>query len=422
MNNSLWYPYAQMKTMSEPLKIVDTKGVYLIDEKGKHLIDSVSSWWSTIHGYNNQEINKELKKQVDKFSHIMMGGLSHEPSEKFAKKIVDITPKGLNHVFFSDSGSVAVEVALKMGIQYFYNRGDDHKSKILSLKKSYHGDTFKTMEIGDDPDYHGAFSKFFGKNYQIDAPKLGFDLAKEEIKEDISNLENILKKSGSEIALFIVEPLLQAGGGFNFYSPHYLKAARKLCDKYNVLLVFDEVATGFGRTGKLFAGEHANVTPDIMILGKGLTAGYIGHAATLSTTKVFNGFYSDDPEKAFMHGPTFMGNALACSVGLKSIEIFERENYIKKIEKIEEILKRELYSINSEKIINIRVLGACGVIEVKDNSSLKGLQNYAYERGVWLRPFLNFAYTMPPYIITEEEILKITTILKKWFESGDKSE
>lgn len=413
--NRLWYPYAQMKTMKEPYHIESAKGVCLKSSDGKELIDSISSWWCMLHGYNNEELNNALKDQIDKFSHIMLGGISHDIAMKFADKLVEISPKGLNHAFFSDSGSVAVEVALKMAIQYYYNLGKSEKVKVLSLEKSYHGDTFKTMAIGDDPDYHGAFSKLFKDVIHAPAPSLGFSMDEKIVLEDIEKLEKIIIKNHREIACFILEPLLQAGGGMNFYSPLYLEKAKVLCEKYDILFLFDEVATGFGRTGKLFAADYLNFSPDIMILGKALTAGYIGHAVTLASSKVFEAFYDDDEEKAFMHGPTFMANPLACAVGLKSIEIFERENYIEKIEKINKILCEGLLGIKSELVKDVRVLGACGVIEVYDSKVLENLQSFAYERGVWMRPFLNFAYTMPPYIIDEKELNKIIETLQEYF-------
>ncbi|MBZ4683825.1 MAG: adenosylmethionine---8-amino-7-oxononanoate aminotransferase [Fusobacteriaceae bacterium] len=419
-NKNLWYPYAQMKTRKEDFLVKGANGVYLDiyhteKKENKKLIDAVSSWWCAAHGYNNKEMNEAIKNQIDNFSHVMLGGLTHEMAQNAAKKIVEITKDELNHVFFSDSGSVGVEVALKMAIQYYKNKGYMNKNKFISLTHSYHGDTFKTMEIGDDPDYHFAFKELFRDCYHIDAPK-GLEASDDEIRSCINELEIILKEKSKEVAAFIVEPLIQAAGGFNFYSYKYLNEAKKICDKYDVLFIFDEVATGFGRTGKMFAMDYCDFTPDIVVLGKALTGGYIGHAATVATTKVFKAFYSDDSEKAFMHGPTFMGNPLACSAMLKSIELYEKNDYLSKIQNIEKIMKENLIKIKSDKIKNIRVFGATGVVEVKNSKDLKGLQEFAYEKGVWIRPFLNYAYIMPPYVIKEEELLKIIEVLKEWFQ------
>lgn len=394
----LWYPYEQMKKMKTPYKVQDAKGVY-IEMDHKKVIDSISSWWSVIHGYSNEEINKAAVDQMNKFSHIMLGGLTNEPAEMLADKLKELLPGDLDYVFFSDSGSVGVEVSLKMAIQYYFNCGFKEKKGIIALNESYHGDTFKTMAVGDDEDYHLAFPE--KDNIYHIHPK------KEE-------LEEILIKHHSKIAALIVEPLLQGAGGMKIYNLQFLKDARELCDKYNILLIFDEVATGFGRTGSMFVSDL--VIPDIVILGKALTAGYIGHAATVANQKVFDGFYSEEKDKAFMHGPTFMGNALACSIALKSLEIFQRENYLEKIKIIEGILREELKDLKSPKIKEIRIIGACACIEVYDPEHIKGFTEFAYKNGIWNRPFLKYIYTMPPYIIKPEELKKITGVFKSWFE------
>jgi len=414
-NMKLWYPYAQMKTKQENFHVESAKGTRIKIKDGNELIDGVASWWCACHGYSNHELNMAAMEQMEKFSHVMLGGLTHDPVNDLAELLVDITPEGLNHVFFSDSGSVGVEVALKMSIQYFSNKGYEKKYKFVGLKNAYHGDTFKAMEVGDDPDFHGAFEKVFKDAYHIDPPKSGYNLSEEEVEEDIAKLEEVLSDHHEEIAAFIVEPLIQAAGGFNFYSPRYLERAREICDKYDVLFIFDEVATGFGRTGKLFAMNHTNIVPDIVILGKALTGGYLGHAATLATSKVFEAFYSDDPMHAFMHGPTYMGNPITCAVALKSFEIFKRDGYLERITKIEKYLKERFEEIESDLIHSKRVFGVTGVVEVNDSEDLKGFQQFAYERGVWLRPFGNYVYTMPPYIIEEEELSKIIDVIKEWF-------
>lgn len=396
----IWFPYEQMKTMKKPWKILDAEGVYLYTEDQK-LIDSVSSWWSVIHGYKHPELNEAIISQVKKFSHVMLGGLTHEPVEKLSDKLESWLPGDLDYCFFSDSGSVAVEVGLKMALQYYMNQGENQRTKILSLEHSYHGDTFKTMEAGDDEDYHFVL-KAYGPNPHVI-----------HIPTKIPALEEAFLKYHSELNCFLVEPLLQGAGGMRMYDVAFLRRARQLCDQYGVLLVFDEVATGFGRTGNRFVADL--VLPDILILGKALTGGYMGHAVTMANRKVFEGFYNDNPEHALMHGPTFMGNALACSVALKSIEIFEKQDYMSKIHKIESITRREMEGFFDPRIQEIRIMGGCVCVEVKDASVLKGYQQFAYERGVFSRPFLNCLYAMVPYIIQEEELVKVLGTMKAWF-------
>ncbi len=411
----LWYPYTQMKNAGSFPIVKGGKGVFLYLEDGRTLIDGISSWWSAIHGYNHPELNKALIEQVNNISHVMMGGLSNRPAIELAKKLAKITPEGLEHVFFSDSGSVAVEVALKMAFQFWINQGNNEKKKFLSLKNGYHGDTFKAMEVSDDSDFSRTFSGILNKGYFLNTPQGGFFADEKTIAHDLEQLDETLREHHRELAAFILEPIVQCAGGFKMYSPLYLKAARELCNKYNVLLIFDEVATGFGRTGKLFASEHADVSPDIMIIGKALTAGYMGHAATITNSTVFNAFLDDGYEKAFMHGPTFMGNALACAVALRSIEIFEQEKYLEKIRNIEKIIKEGFSSIQSPCIKDKRVLGAIAAIEVSDRKHLQGFREFAFRQGVWLRPIDKVVYLMPPYIIQEKELRKLIDTIKKWF-------
>ncbi len=413
--SALWYPYTQMQNIAPFPVVRRATGVTLQLESGATLIDAISSWWAAIHGYNHPTLNRVLTQQAEIFSHIMLGGLTHRPAIDLADKLVQITPHGLNHVFFSDSGSVAVEVALKMSFQYWINSGNYEKDKTLSLKNAYHGDTFKAMEVSDDSDFTATFSRHLKRSYVLPTPNGGFFANDETLTEDISSLESVLKENGHRIAAFILEPIVQCAGGFRIYSPQYLKAARRLCDTYNVLLIFDEVATGFGRTGKLFAAEHAGVTPDVLVLGKALTGGYMGHAATISNSMIYESFLGDDNRRAFMHGPTFMGNPLACALALKSIELFHQEDYLGKIRKIESIIIEEVASMKSVLVKEKRVLGALGAIEVFESRYLNGLQEFAIENGVWLRPIGNVAYVMPSYIITESELRKVFDVLKKWF-------
>lgn len=396
----IWYPYEQMKTMKAPYKIIDAEGVYLYTEERK-MIDSVSSWWSVIHGYKHPELNRAIREQTEKFAHVMLGGLTHEPVQKLSDKLKDFLPGDLNYTFFSDSGSVAVEVALKMALQYYMNRGEEQRTMVLALEHAYHGDTFKTMEAGDDEDYHFVLKAYGPSRYVVHIPT------------EIEALEQAFAKYHSRLNCFLVEPLLQGAGGMRMYDVSFLKRARQLCDRYGVLLIFDEVATGFGRTGNRFVADL--VLPDILVLGKALTGGYIGHAATVANQKVFEGFFDDNPSHALMHGPTFMGNALACSVALKSVELFETQDYMGKIRRIEEITRREMEGFSDPRIREVRIMGGCVCVEVKDAATLAGYQQFACERGVFARPFLKYLYAMVPYVISEEELVQVLQTMKEWF-------
>lgn len=396
----IWYPYQQMKTMGAPYEIIDASGVYLYTREQK-LIDSVSSWWSVIHGYKHPELNQAILSQAQRFSHVMLGGLTHEPVQRLSEKLQSWLPGDLDYCFFSDSGSVAVEVALKMALQYYMNRGEDKRTMVLALEHAYHGDTFKTMEAGDDEDYHFVLKAYGASPYV------------KHIPTEVKALEEAFLQYHDQLNCLLVEPLLQGAGGMRMYDLSFLKRARELCDEYGVLLVFDEVATGFGRTGNRFVADL--VLPDILVLGKALTGGYIGHAVTVANRRVFEGFYDDNPDHALMHGPTFMGNALACSVALKSIEIFEREDYMSRIHRIEAITRREMEGFCDPRVKEVRILGGCVCVEVKDAAVLKGYQQFAFERGVFARPFLKYLYAMVPYVIEEKELVQVLGCMKEWF-------
>ena len=396
----IWYPYQQMKTMPAPFEIVDAEGVYLYTKEHK-MIDSVSSWWSVIHGYKHPALNEAIIGQVGKFSHVMLGGLTHEPVRKLSDKLQSFLPGDLDYCFFSDSGSVAVEVALKMALQYYVNRGEQQRTMILALEHAYHGDTFKTMEAGDDEDYHFVLNAYGKSPYVVHIPT------------EIAALEQAFAQYHEKLNCVLVEPLLQGAGGMRMYDVSFLQRARELCDQYGVLLIFDEVATGFGRTGNRFVADL--VLPDILVLGKALTGGYIGHAVTVANHKVYDGFCDDDSTHALMHGPTFMGNALACSVALKSIELFESEHYMDKIARIEAITRRELDGFSDPRIREIRIMGGCVCIEVYDSETLRGYQQFACERGVFSRPFLNYLYAMVPYVISEDQLVTVLDCMKVWF-------
>ncbi len=396
----IWYPYQQMKTMRAPYEIVDAEGVFLYTRDQK-LIDSVSSWWSVIHGYKHPALNEVIISQVNRFSHVMLGGLTHAPVQRLSQKLEEFLPGDLDCCFFSDSGSVAVEVALKMALQYYMNRGERQRTMILALEHAYHGDTFKTMEAGDDEDYHFVLNAYGSSQHVVHIPT------------DTGALEQAFSRYHERLNCLLVEPLLQGAGGMRMYDLSFLKRARELCDQYGVLLIFDEVATGFGRTGNRFVADL--VLPDILVLGKALTGGYIGHAATVASRKVFAGFYDDDPCHALMHGPTFMGNALACSVALKSIELFENQDYMSKIHRIEKVTRREMAGFSHPSVKEVRIMGGCVCVEVFDPASLNGYQQFAYEHGVFSRPFLNCMYAMVPYVITEAELIQVLDTMKAWF-------
>ena len=399
----IWYPYEQMKTMNSPYEIVDAEGPYLYTKDAK-LLDSISSWWSVIYGYHQPQITEAICLQANKFSHVMLGGLTHKPVEELSEKMASWLPGDLDYCFFSDSGSVAVEVALKMALQYYVNQGETERKTILALKHAYHGDTFKTMAAGDDEDYHFIL-QVYGKNPYV-----------MHIPTEISALEEAFASCHASLNCFIVEPLLQGAGGMRMYDLAFLKRARELCDEYGVLLIFDEVATGFGRTGHRFVADA--VLPDILVLGKGLTGGHIGHAATVANKKVFEAFYDDASEKALMHGPTFMGNALACAAAKASIELFDQLNVPARVAHIEDVTRKELMGFTDPRIKEVRIMGGCACIEVYDPRTLAGYQQFAYERGVFARPFLTYLYAMVPYVLTDEELVHIFTVMKEWFRRG----
>ena len=396
----IWYPYLHMKTMQTPFEIVDAEGVYLYTRE-RRMIDSVSSWWSVIHGYKHPALNQVLVDQAGRFSHVMLGGLTHAPAQQLAEKLGQWLPGELAYSFFSDSGSVAVEVALKMALQYFMNRGQTQRTMILALEHAYHGDTFKTMEAGDDADYHFVLQAYGPSRHVVHIPT------------EIPALEEAFLTYHDRLNCLLVEPLLQGAGGMRMYDVSFLQRARALCDQYGVLLIFDEVATGFGRTGNRFVADL--VQPDILVLGKALTGGYLGHAVTVASRKVYEGFYDDCPEHALMHGPTFMGNALACRLALQSIALFEEQDYLAKIRRMEQITRRELAGFSHPSIREIRIMGGCVCIEVFDPAVLRGYQQFAYERGVFSRPFLQYLYAMVPYIIEEEELVTVLRTMKAWF-------
>jgi adenosylmethionine-8-amino-7-oxononanoate aminotransferase len=420
MASPVWHPYAHLLTQATAPKVVGGEGPRFFLEGGETLLDATCSWWCMIHGYSHPRLVAAIKEQADILCHVMLGGLTHEPADRLARELVRITPPGLKHVFFSDSGSVGMEVAMKMAVQYHHLRGKPEKHRMLSLMQAYHGDTSGCMAVCDPEEgMHSLFSGYLPRHHFAPAPQAPYDADPDEVARDLAALRSVLERHHGEIAALLMEPLLQAAGGLNMTSPLYLTGARQLCDEFDVLLVFDEVATGFGRTGKLFAADHAGVTPDIMVLSKGLTGGYLGHAATLATDRVHGAFIGESPLHAFMHGPTFMGNPLACRVALESLAVFEEERYLDKIAGLNRVLREELLEDETLRrhpdVDDVRVLGATAVIEVKDASRLQGVAAFARRQGVWLRPFGRWLYTMPAYVTPEVDMRQITGTMKGWF-------
>jgi adenosylmethionine-8-amino-7-oxononanoate aminotransferase len=403
----LWHPYSAIGTAAPIYPVASAAGVRLKLMDGSELIDGMSSWWSAIHGYNHPQINAALNKQIQTVSHVMFGGLTHQPAVDLATQLVAITPASLTTVFFSDSGSVAVEVAMKMAIQYWYAQGQANKSKMLTIRHGYHGDTFGAMSVSDPVNgMHGLFAQGLVSQYFADAPQCGFDDTYSD--QDTAPVEAILEKHHAQIAAFILEPIVQGAGGMRFYSPSYLSAVRALCDRYDVLLIFDEIATGFGRTGKLFALEHGPVIPDILCLGKALTGGYLTLAATLVDQKVATTISEGEPG-VFMHGPTFMANPLACCAGLASLKLLLDSPWQQRIEKISAGLVAGLAPCRQlPQVKDVRVLGAIGVVEMHEPIVMETLQPLFVENGVWVRPFNRLVYLMPPYIISEADLKTLT--------------
>ena len=396
--NHIWHPYANIPNKVPTYHVESAEGVYLNFKNGARIIDGMSSWWCMIHGYNHVYINDAIKSQIDKVSHLMFGGLTHKPAIDLCEKLINLTPKGLDRVFFADSGSVSVEVSLKMAIQFWQNKGQKEKSYFVTPRGGYHGDTFGAMGVCDpNKGMHHLFSEVLPKHYFVNQPKL------KNTQDALSDLEARLSKSHQSIAAMILEPIIQGAGGMNIYEVDYLKGARVLCDKYNVLMIVDEIATGFGRTGELFGCNHANVEPDIMCIGKALTGGYMTMAAAITNQEV------SETVGVLMHGPTFMANPLACSAASASIDLLLKSNWKKRVTEIETILEDQLMPFKShQSIFDVRVLGAIGVIEFNEVLDMKKTQEKLIESGVWLRPYGKLLYTMPPFVISDEELLVIT--------------
>jgi adenosylmethionine-8-amino-7-oxononanoate aminotransferase len=402
----IWHPYSSMLNPVEMIPVVSAKGVRLTLANGTELIDGMSSWWSAIHGYNHPALNAAATAQLSDMSHVMFGGITHPAAATLGKRLVDLTPAALTKVFISDSGSVAVEVAIKMALQYWYSTGNQHKTRLLALRNGYHGDTFGAMATCDPvTGMHHLFNKVLPSHIFIESPRTAFGNAASDT--DMAAITSALKEHHQELAAVIIEPIVQGAGGMKFYSGDYLRRLRKLCDEYDVLLIHDEIATGFGRTGKLFACEHAEISPDIMCLGKALTGGYLSLAATLCSDRIAEGICNGEAG-VFMHGPTFMGNPLACSIANASIDLLLASDWQANIQRIEAILREELsHAASLTSVANVRCLGAIGVIELKDNVDMTSIQARFINKGIWMRPFGKLVYTMPPYIISDQDLTQL---------------
>lgn len=407
----IWLPYAQMKTAPLPLPVASTMGSTITLADGRTLIDGIASWWSACHGYNHPHIISSMQAQLKTMPHVMFGGLVHEQALKLAKRLCAIAPGNMQRVFFSDSGSVAVEVALKMVQQYWRNKGQTKRDKFISFRNAYHGDTPGAMSVSEPEDLHKAFRGLTIKNFQLEIPNDEYSLA------DFTRMMEGLNKT---VAGLIIEPLVQCAGGMKFHSPDVLAEIYRVCKQYDVPFIIDEIATGFGRTGMMFACQEAGIAPDIVCMGKALTGGSISLAATLATQEIFEAFLNDDPEYAFMHGPTYMANPLACAAANASLDLFEQEPRLTQVEKIERAMHDALEQVSGlSHVVDVRIKGGIGVIQLDTNAIDKTwFRDRFVKKGLWLRPMKDVVYACPALNISDKELSALLTgmvdVVREW--------
>ena len=418
----LWHPYASLPPTYSNIVIDRAEGIYIITEDGTRLIDGMSSWWASVHGYNHPKLNDALTQQLGKMAHVMFGGLTHQPAIDLGKKLLDIVPSSLDAIFYADSGSIAVEVALKMALQYQVAAKRPNKQQFASTHSGYYGDTWHAMSVCDPINgMHSLYGKQLPMQHFVPAPPLGFDRVL--TVDDRETLAQFFAEYGAQLAGFIIEPIIQGAGGMRFYNPEYLRLLRALCDKYDVLLIADEIATGFGRSGKLFACEHAGISPDIMTIGKALTGGYMTFAATLCTRKIADTIHNSD-YPALMHGPTFMGNPLACAVACASIDLILSYDIETRTTSMQRTMEQALTpAAQLAGVAEVRCLGAVAVIELYEAVDMPLFQSLLIDNGIWVRPFGKLVYIMPPYVITDDELTTLCQallkVVRKYLENRD---
>lgn len=406
-----WHPYARVPPHIANVPVVAARGMTLETADGRRLLDAMSSWWAVVHGYNHPELNAAITRQVERTSHVMFGGLTHPPAAELVERLVQLTPEPLETVFLADSGSVSVEVALKMAIQYWHARGQPRKQRFIALRHGYHGDTAGAMSVSDPENgMHSLFADSLLEQWHAEAPQSGFH--GEFDAADLDSMAELLAKHHDRVAAVIAEPIVQGAGGMRFYHPDYLKGLRVLCDRHEVLLIADEIATNFGRTGRLFACEHAGISPDIMCLGKALTGGYMTLAAAVTTGEVSRTISNAEPG-VFMHGPTFMANPLACAAANASIQVLLDSAWQRRIAEISDGLHEGLQPCaGAPGVRDVRVLGAIGVVEMQEPVDIGAINHVYIDQGVWLRPFGRLIYTMPPFIATRDDVRQITGAMR----------